>query len=111
MAISTIVIRLAFTEIMHFIRMKTIVFVMVSYILRPVVNAGEIEVVITNEGSCRGKEQAREGARVTVDYDGYLQNAKGTAGKKFTSTYSLDDPFSFFMLDGNEVIPGLEQVV
>jgi len=88
--------------------MKTLVFVLFGCILRPNVDAVETEVDIAKEGSCRGKEQAKDGAEVTVDYDGYLQNDKGTAGKKFTSTYSLDAPFSF-TVGGKEVIPGLEQ--
>ena len=46
----------------------------------------------------------------TVDYDGYLQDRRGNAGKKFTSTYSLTDPYSF-TIGADEVIPGLEQVI
>lgn len=68
----------------------------------------ETEVEVSKEGSCRGKEQARDGAKVTVDYVGYLQDRRGNAGKKFTSTYSLTDPHSF-TVGAEEVIPGLEQ--
>eukprot|EP00092_Neocalanus_flemingeri_P005009 GFUD01005386.1.p1 GENE.GFUD01005386.1~~GFUD01005386.1.p1 ORF type:complete len:382 (-),score=108.59 GFUD01005386.1:351-1496(-) len=88
--------------------MKRILILVVTCILNTKVYAVETEVDIAKEGSCRGKEQARDGAEVTLDYDGYLQDSEGNTGKKFTSTYSLDAPFSF-TIGGSEVILGLEQ--
>jgi len=68
------------------------------------------EVEVVKEGSCRGREEARNGAEVTMDYDGYLLDGQtGGRGKKFTSTYGLSDPYSF-ALGQDAVIPGLEQV-
>merc|ERR1711892_980576 len=77
------------------IRMRTILILLTLCIFKANVDAAETQVDVAKEGSCRGKEQAREGAEVTVDYDGYLQDRRGKTGKKFTSTYSLSDPFSF----------------
>jgi len=76
--------------------------------LKSCVDAVETQIDIVKEGSCRGKEEARDGVEVTLDYDGYLKNEEGKAGKKYTSTYSLSDPFSFTM-GKEEVILGLEQ--
>jgi len=71
--------------------------------------AADTQVEVVKEASCRGKEKTRPGTRVTLDYDGYLRNDKtGNTGKKFTSTYSLSDPYSF-TIGQDEVIPGLEQ--
>jgi len=88
--------------------MNRTLFLSIIFILKSVVNAAETEVEVAKEGSCRGKEQSRDGAQLTLDYDGYLQDRRGNAGKKFTSTYKLDDPYSF-TIGKDEVIPGLEQ--
>ena len=90
--------------------MNRTLFLSIIFILKSVVNAAETEVEVAKEGSCRGKEQSRDGAQLTLDYDGYLQDRRGNAGKKFTSTYKLDDPYSF-TIGKDEVIPGLEQVM
>ena len=91
-------------------KMKRILFFLVICFTLSAISVAETEVEVSKEGSCRGKEQARDGAKVTVDYDGYLQDRRGNAGKKFTSTYSLTDPYSF-TIGANEVISGLEQVI
>jgi len=89
--------------------MNRTLFLSIILILKAVVTDAETEVEVLKEGSCRGKEQSRDGAQVTLDYDGYLQDRRGNAGKKFTSTYKLSDPYSF-TIGKDEVIPGLEQV-
>merc|ERR1711892_1015976 len=90
------------------IRMNRTLFLSIIIILKAVLTIAETEVEVAKEGSCRGKEQSRDGAQVTLDYDGYLQDRRGNAGKKFTSTYKLSDPYSF-TIGKDEVIPGLEQ--
>ena len=72
-------------------------------------SALETEVIVTKEGSCRGKDSIRDGAVVTLDYDGFIEDRTGNAGERFTSTYQQSDPFKF-TLGQNEVIKGLEQV-
>merc|ERR1719206_350481 len=69
----------------------------------------DVEVDVLKEGSCRGREEARSGAKVTLDYEGFLEDRRTRKnGKKFTSTYGLSDPYTFNM-GQDEVIPGLEQ--
>merc|ERR1719206_315247 len=69
----------------------------------------DVEVEVLKEGSCRGREEARSGAKVTLDYEGILENKRTKKnGKKFTSTYGLSDPYTF-NIGKDEVIPGLEQ--
>ena len=70
----------------------------------------DVEVEVLKEGSCRGREEARSGAKVTLDYEGFLEDRRTRKnGKKFTSTYGLSDPYTF-NIGQDEVIPGLEQV-
>jgi FKBP-type peptidyl-prolyl cis-trans isomerase FkpA len=57
-----------------------------------------------------GGAEAVEGAHVTVHYTGWLQNADGSAGKKFDSSKDRNDPFQF-SLGGGQVIKGWDQGV
>lgn len=55
-------------------------------------------------------EEATAGQYVTVHYTGWLQNADGSAGKKFDSSKDRNDPFQFPLGAGN-VIKGWDQGV
>ena len=55
-------------------------------------------------------EKATAGQYVTVHYTGWLQNADGSAGKKFDSSKDRNDPFQFPLGAGN-VIKGWDQGV
>ena len=55
-------------------------------------------------------EEATAGQYVTVHYTGWLQNADGSAGKKFDSSKDRNDPFQFPLGAGN-VIQGWDQGV
>ncbi len=55
-------------------------------------------------------EEATAGVHVTVHYTGWLQNADGSAGKKFDSSKDRDDPFEF-PLGAGHVIKGWDEGV
>jgi FKBP-type peptidyl-prolyl cis-trans isomerase FkpA len=55
-------------------------------------------------------EEATAGMHVTVHYTGWLQNADGSAGKKFDSSKDRNDPFEF-PLGGGRVIKGWDEGV
>ena len=50
--------------------MNRTLFLSIIIILKAVLTIAETEVEVAKEGSCRGKEQSRDGAQVTLDYDG-----------------------------------------
>lgn len=54
--------------------------------------------------------EAQAGAHVSVHYTGWLQNADGSAGKKFDSSKDRGDPFSF-ALGAGQVIKGWDEGV
>lgn len=55
-------------------------------------------------------EEANAGVQVTVHYTGWLQNADGSAGKKFDSSKDRNDPFEF-PLGAGHVIKGWDEGV
>lgn len=65
----------------------------------------EYEDTIVGEGT-----EAKAGDHVTVHYTGWLQNADGSAGKKFDSSKDRGDPFEF-PLGAGHVIKGWDQGV
>lgn len=65
----------------------------------------EYEDTIVGEGA-----EAKAGDHVTVHYTGWLQNADGSAGKKFDSSKDRGDPFEF-PLGAGHVIKGWDQGV
>ena len=65
----------------------------------------EYEDTIFGEGT-----EAKAGDHVTVHYTGWLQNADGSAGKKFDSSKDRGDPFEF-PLGAGHVIKGWDQGV
>jgi FKBP-type peptidyl-prolyl cis-trans isomerase FkpA len=54
--------------------------------------------------------EATKGANVTVHYTGWLQNADGSAGRKFDSSKDRGDPFEF-SLGAGQVIKGWDEGV
>jgi FKBP-type peptidyl-prolyl cis-trans isomerase FkpA len=54
--------------------------------------------------------EAQKGAHVRVHYTGWLQNADGSAGKKFDSSKDRDEPFDF-PLGAGHVIKGWDEGV
>lgn len=54
--------------------------------------------------------EAQAGMVVTVHYTGWLQNADGSAGKKFDSSKDRNDPFAFPLGKGH-VIRGWDEGV
>jgi FKBP-type peptidyl-prolyl cis-trans isomerase FkpA len=55
-------------------------------------------------------DEAKAGVTVTVHYTGWLQNADGSAGRKFDSSKDRDEPFRF-PLGGGRVIQGWDEGV
>jgi FKBP-type peptidyl-prolyl cis-trans isomerase FkpA len=55
-------------------------------------------------------DEAKAGDQVKVHYTGWLQNADGSAGRKFDSSKDRDDPFNFPLGAGN-VIKGWDEGV
>ncbi len=65
----------------------------------------QIEEITVGEGA-----EATAGHHVTVHYTGWLQNADGSAGKKFDSSKDRGDPFEF-PLGAGHVIKGWDEGV
>src|ERR1700674_4902136 len=65
----------------------------------------QYEEIAVGEG-----EEATAGVQVTVHYTGWLQNADGSAGKKFDSSKDRGDPFEF-PLGAGHVIKGWDEGV
>ena len=55
-------------------------------------------------------DEAKAGVTVTVHYTGWLQNADGSAGRKFDSSKDRNEPFRF-PLGGGRVIAGWDRGV
>ncbi len=65
----------------------------------------QYEEITVGEGAV-----AAAGDHVSVHYTGWLQNADGSAGKKFDSSKDRNDPFNFPLGAGN-VIQGWDEGV
>ncbi len=65
----------------------------------------QFEEITVGEGA-----EAAAGVHVTVHYTGWLQNADGSAGKKFDSSKDRNEPFDF-PLGAGHVIKGWDEGV
>ncbi|HEY8026468.1 MAG TPA: FKBP-type peptidyl-prolyl cis-trans isomerase [Burkholderiaceae bacterium] len=65
----------------------------------------QFEEITVGEGA-----EAVAGTHVTVHYTGWLQNADGSAGKKFDSSKDRNEPFDF-PLGAGHVIKGWDEGV
>jgi FKBP-type peptidyl-prolyl cis-trans isomerase FkpA len=65
----------------------------------------QFEEITVGEGA-----EAAAGTHVTVHYTGWLQNADGSAGKKFDSSKDRNEPFDF-PLGAGHVIKGWDEGV
>lgn len=65
----------------------------------------QFEEITVGEGA-----EATAGVHVTVHYTGWLQNADGSAGKKFDSSKDRNEPFDF-PLGAGHVIKGWDEGV
>ena len=66
--------------------------------------------LIIDDTAVGSGDAAVAGKNVTVHYTGWLQNADGSAGKKFDSSKDRNEPFRF-PLGGGRVIRGWDEGV